>query len=150
MNFPQIRRFITTAASAIAAITICMPARAQQAMPAYLVNAKDPVQLYMSQALVGFAFQKKCVVVGPTDEASYQHELNRANLLFQGYVLAKGFVSQPSDAVSYSREMIMGAIRFAAQSGCDESTRARVDTGHRVAKDFQALIDPYMNQPLSK
>ena len=59
MNFPQIRRFITTAASAIAAITICMPARAQQAMPAYLVNAKDPVQLYMSQAVVGVRISKE-------------------------------------------------------------------------------------------
>jgi tetratricopeptide (TPR) repeat protein len=115
-----------------------------------LYNANDPAQLYLSQALLGFAFQKKCAIQAPAEEVAYERALNRANQIFQGYVLARGFVTQPADAASYSREMAMGAIRFAAASGCDERAQERVGTGNRVAADFQMLIDPYLRRPLSK
>jgi hypothetical protein len=140
----------TSTASACFAIAVSIPASAQQTIPAYIGHAKDPVQIYISQALVGFAFQKKCFVVAPAEEAAYERALNRANLTFHGYVLAKGFVTQPSEAVNYSREIAMGAIRYAATIACDVQAKDRVVTGHRVATDFQALIEPYLNQPQAK
>lgn len=110
----------------------------------------DPVQQYLSQALLGFAFQKKCAVEAQPDEAEYERSMNHANQMFMGYAMAKGFVTQPKEAVSYSREMAMGAISFVAANNCDEQARDKVRTGHQVAANFDALIDPYLKQRLEK
>ena len=45
--------------------------------------------------------------------------MNRATEAFRGYVLAKGMANDPFEAVSYSKEMAFGAIRFAAESNSD-------------------------------
>ncbi len=123
---------------------------AQTAAPRYLENSRDPVQSYLSEALLGFAFQKKCVIQSPQDEAKYEGYLNSANQMFLGYLLAKGLVAQRADAVSYAREMAVGAIRFAATQSCDESAKQRVYKGQQISKDFGTLIEPYLKQPQTK
>ncbi len=52
------RRIWTGVALACATIAVSIPASGQQVSPAYMGHAKDPVQIYISQALIGFAFQK--------------------------------------------------------------------------------------------
>ena len=152
MNSNQTGRQLSVGrfALAVAALLLGHSAAAQLAAPAYLKNRQDPVQQTLSQALLGFAFQKKCAVEAPPDEAEYERAINHANQVFIGYALAKGFVTQPSEAVSYSREMAMGAIGFAAANHCDEQARDKVRTGHQLAANFDALIDPYLKQRLEK
>jgi len=109
--------------------------------PIYLKHRSDYVQRVYSDVLIGFAFERKCNFLEDTAQVDFEKHLNSASYIFQGYVLAKEYVLEPAEALSYTKEMAFGAIRFSAQSTCDSSAEKRVNLGFETAKSFQSLID---------
>lgn len=109
--------------------------------PSYLKNKSDFVQQVYSNVLVGFAFEKKCNFLEKTKQVEFEQRLNSATEIFRAYIVAKEMVVNPTEALNYSKEMAMGAIRYAGVSDCDSTAQDRVNKGFDTANNFMSLID---------
>lgn len=109
--------------------------------PTYLKHRSDYVQRVYSDVLIGFAFERKCNYLEKSAQVDFEKHLNVASNIFQGYILAKEYVLGPAEALSYTKEMALGSIRYSAQSMCDTSAEKRIDLGFETAKSFLSLIN---------
>lgn len=116
-------------------------AAGQEHTPAYLSHGDDPMQQEYSAALLGFAFEKKCGFLAETERNAYEERLDKASDVFETYLLDQGIVQTRPQASSYSRDMALGAIRFAAASACDTDAMERVGFGFKLMRSFADATD---------
>ena len=136
-----------------AVLSACVPGivvSQEAAETNYLKHRSDPVQQICSRALVDFALAQKCRFLSDAASADYERNLNEANVIFQGYVVAQRIVSAPDQAVAYTRSMALGSMRFASLSDCNGSARDAAHTGERTARDFVPLLRELFEAPARK
>ena len=118
--------------------------------PVYLKYRSDFVQQEYSKVLIGFAFERKCNFLTKSLQIDYEQHLNFATEIFKGYILAKKMIRNPTEALNYVREMVLGTIRFSKKSSCDAVARERTNTGFDTAKNFMSLIDKELRKEVSQ
>ena len=117
-----------------------------QEPPEYLKHRLDPIQQIYSKAIFGFALEKKCNFLTSSGKEKYERDLNLATQIFNGYVVAKGYISSRN----YVNELIVGSIKFTVTLPCDSTGRESIESGAETAEKFMQLVRPFLNEPTTK
>jgi len=142
---------IFNAAAILAVVALCTSVQSQPvASPRYAQYGQDPVQKVISNAIVGFAFERKCLLLETKARAEFLASLNRASIIFKSYLISMKMVQAPEEASTYVQEMIEGAIRYTASKTCEEAARQAVTAGLDSASRFSELIDAQMRSPVPR
>jgi|GEM_PF-6448920 len=115
--------------------------KTSESAPAYIENRDDPMQQAYSVVLIGYAFERKCSLLEEAKRSEFVNKLNLASEIFQGYLVGTNKVATPDEAISYSTDMALGSIKFAAQKQCDSVAQQRVDAGLATASNFILLVE---------
>ena len=118
--------------------------------PAYLKYRSDFVQQTYSEALIGFAFERKCTFLSKAMQIDYERNLNSATGVFKGYLIAKKMIQNTTDASNYVNEMVLGTIRYSKNSSCDAVASVRTNAGFDTAENFLSLIDKELRKEASE
>ena len=118
--------------------------------PRYLKHRADFIQQKYSEALVGFAFDRKCNFLEKSLQIDYEKNMNGATEIFKGYILANKMIQSPNEASNYVKEMVHGTIRYSARSNCDALARERTSSGFDTAKNFLSFIDVELQKDMNQ
>lgn len=136
---------------ALVASCICGSAASQESSDSsYLKHRSDPVQQIYSRAVLGYALNQKCRQLDAAATDDYERRLNQTTGIFQGYVAAQDFVPSLSQAIQYTRGMMLGAGRFAASSECDAEANNIIRLGYQTARNFVPLLRELFESPSRK
>jgi hypothetical protein len=139
-----------TIMAVLATALVCASSNAQIATtPKFLQHQQNPVQSVFAKSMIGFALERKCMFLSPSERKVFEDSLEVNTLVFRSYLNVIKVASSNEESVQYVKEMVQSAVRFTEKQACDESARISVNLGLERSLRFVEIIAPELNKPLA-